>query len=78
MKLRVECYAGTKGEERPVRFQLSDHKYLVEEVVDQWYGPDHVFFKVRADDGNLYILRHRTSALEEDWELASFRQSKVQ
>jgi hypothetical protein len=34
---------------------------MVEEVLDQWYGPSDVFYKVRADDGNLYILagKHR-------------------
>ena len=46
---------------------------MVEEVLDQWYGPDDEFFKVRADDGNLYILRHQ--ALEDEWSLESFRQT---
>jgi hypothetical protein len=34
---------------------------MVEEVLDQWYGPQDAFYKVRADDGNLYILRRETS-----------------
>ncbi len=72
MKLRVECYAGRKADERPVRFHLDDRDYLVEEVLDQWYGPDDTFFKVRADDGNLYILRRNTSA--DEWTLETFRQ----
>jgi hypothetical protein len=38
----------------------------------KWYGPDAVFFKVRADDGNLYILRHRSAA--DEWSLECFRQ----
>jgi hypothetical protein len=29
--------------------------------------------QVRADDGNLYILRHQ--ALENEWRLESFRQT---
>ena len=57
----MECYAGRKADERPIRFQLDEHEYIVEELLDQWNGPEHVFFKVRADDGNLYILRHETS-----------------
>jgi hypothetical protein len=72
MKLRVECYAGRKADERPVRFQLDDRDYLVEEVLDLWYGSDDTFFKVRADNRNLYILRHTTSRNE--WTLESFRQ----
>ena len=74
MKLCVQCYSGRKEEERPVRFQLGERSYMVEEIVDQWYGPDDAFFKVRADDGNLYILRRRTSAAEEEWSLEAFRE----
>jgi hypothetical protein len=73
MDLRVECYSGRKANERPVRFQLGDHVYMVEEVTDQWYGPDSTYFKVRADDGNLYILRH--FEVHDKWELESFRRS---
>jgi len=74
MKLRVQCHSGRKEEERPVRFQLGERDYMVEEIVDQWYGPDDAFFKVRADDGNLYILRRRTSTAEEEWSLEAFRE----
>ena len=74
MRLEVECYAGHKADERPVRFRLDEHVYVVEEVVDQWYGPDDIFFKLRADDGNLYILRRRASAPNGEWDLVSFRQ----
>ena len=71
MTVRVVCYAGRKADERPIRFYLDDHEYVVEEVVDQWYGPDDTFFKVRATDGNLYILRHVGG--EDEWRLESFR-----
>jgi hypothetical protein len=74
MSLRVQCYAGREADEKPLRFQLNEHEYLVEEVLDQWYGPEHQFFKVRTDDGNLYILRHQTSVPNGDWELVSFRE----
>jgi hypothetical protein len=77
MKLRVQCYSGRKEEERPVRFQLGERDYMVEEIVDQWYGPDDAFFKVRADDGNLYILRRGTSAAEEEWSLEAFRELNI-
>lgn len=75
MTVRVECYAGRKADERPLRFSLESHDYLVEEIVDQWYGPSHTFFKVRASDGNLYILRHCEGTAE--WTLESFRRSAV-
>jgi len=69
----VECYSGRKADERPVRFQLGNYVYMVEEVTDQWYGPEATFFKVRADDGNVYILRHHAS--EDLWSLEAFRKS---
>jgi len=73
MKLQVECYSGSKADEKPVRFCLNDHTYTVREVLDQWYGPDDIFFKVRASDGNLYILKKQTSTPDGAWSLESFR-----
>jgi hypothetical protein len=46
---------------------------MVEDVLDQWYGLEHVFFKVRADDRKVYILRHQTSVPDGEWDLVSFR-----
>jgi hypothetical protein len=36
MKLRVECYSGRKADERPVRFQLGEREYFIEEVLGCW------------------------------------------
>ena len=74
--MRVESYSGRKADERPLRFYLQEELRVVEDVLDQWYGPDAVFFKVRADDGNLYILRKNTSESEGKWTLESFRQRR--
>jgi hypothetical protein len=74
MKLSVDCYSGRKGDERPARFWLEGKEYRVEAVVDQWYEPEHIFHKVRANDGNLYILRQQTSTPDGQWGLVSFRQ----
>jgi hypothetical protein len=43
----------------------------VEEILDRWYGVGYQCFKVRADDGNIYVLRH--SEKEDLWRLDSFR-----
>ena len=75
MKLAVQCYAGRKGDERPVRFQLEGHEYAVEEILDQWYGPECLYFKVKADDGNLYILSQLSTVPDGSWELVSYRKS---
>lgn len=75
MQVEVDCYSGYKADERPVRFRLDGHEYLVEEMLDQWYGQNESFFKVRADDGNLYILSHGSLAQTGRWRLVSFRRS---
>ncbi|HET8549713.1 MAG TPA: hypothetical protein VFL57_17005 [Bryobacteraceae bacterium] len=59
--VRVECYSGRKADERPVRFHVRNREYFVEEILRQWYGPDGEFFKLRADDGSVYVLRHNTA-----------------
>jgi hypothetical protein len=46
----------------------------VEEVLDQWYGPGDTYFRVRAQDGNTYILRH-SAGEEEAWTLEAFRRA---
>ena len=71
MILRVQCYSGRKADERPMRFELGGREYGVEEVLDRWYGPESTFFKLRADDGNLYILRHHEAT--DEWTLESYR-----
>jgi len=78
MRLMVECYAGRKADQRPTRFWLDNRLYLVEEVVDQWYDPENIFYKIRADDGNLYILRQQTSRPDGKWDLVSFRDARDQ
>jgi len=55
-------------------FWLEGRQHLVETVLDQWYGPESIFYKVRTDDGNLYILRQQTSTPDGMWDLVSFRQ----
>lgn len=75
MKLRVECYSGHKAEERPKLFEIDGHEYRVKEVLDQWYGPHDASYKVRAHDGNIYILRHQTNAPDGAWDLVSFRKA---
>ena len=70
-RVRVQCYSGAKADEYPVRFQLGEQEYSVEETLDRWYGPDDTYFKVRADDGNVYILRHRPAS--DTWTLEAFR-----
>ena len=75
MRAQVECYSGRKADERPICFRVDEHEYVVEELLDQWYGPEDAWYKVGADDGNLYILRHQTSVPDGAWDLVSFRRA---
>lgn len=71
MVVKVVSYAGFKADERPLRFQLGDRWMEVREVTDRWYEPDATYFKVSADDGHTYILRHAEA--NDEWTLAVFR-----
>lgn len=69
-EVQVACYAGHRGEQEPRRFSLGGRPIGVVDILDRWYGPDHRYFKLRGDDGALYILRHdETAGL---WELIFF------
>ena len=57
MKIRVECYAGYRGEETPRRLLFDERSIDVAEVIDQWAGVDHRYFKVRGSDRATYIVR---------------------
>jgi hypothetical protein len=73
IEIRVESYAGYRAEERPLRMVLGARSLAIREILDRWYGPDRRYFKVSADDGNLYIIAH--DATGDRWELVSFRKT---
>jgi hypothetical protein len=69
LKIRVECYAGHRGEEEPRAFTLGETRFAVLEILDRWLDPQHRYFKVKLDDGRRFILRHDSAS--GDWELAA-------
>lgn len=71
MTVEVQSHSGFKADEHPLRFRLGERWLTVEEVVDRWYDPDAVYFKVRAEDESTYILRHVEGS--EVWTLEAFR-----
>ena len=70
LRVRVECYAGYRGEQRPLRFFLNKRRIEVVEIIDQWYGPDYRYCKVHGDDNAVYILRQAMD--NEFWDLTVF------
>ena len=69
--VRVDCYAGYRGEQEPRRFHFGPRAIAVAEILDRWLGPDHRYFKLLGSDGDTYILRH--DVVTHSWSLAYFR-----
>jgi hypothetical protein len=72
-EIKVECYAGYKGDQYPRRFTLGDQVLEVRKVEDQWYSPSSQYFRVHASDGNIYVLRHDQEM--DRWNLDAFRRN---
>ena len=75
MKIRVECEAGHGGEQEPVAFWFGERRLGVRGIVDRWFGPAQRWFRVDADDDQLYVLR--PDQAEGRWELAALTRSSV-
>jgi hypothetical protein len=72
--IRVECHAGYRADEYPLRFILRGRLFEIIEVEDRWYSPGTIYFRVRAEDGNFYVLRHDEGI--DVWTLDAFRTSR--
>jgi hypothetical protein len=71
--IRVDCHAGYRGEEEPRRLFLGERRVEVVAIVDRWLGPDHRYFKLKGDDGDLYLIRYDEHT--DSWELTQFERS---
>jgi len=71
--VRVECYSGHKAEERPVRILFERHTLEIAETEDRWYSPGATYFRVLAESGDRYVLRHDDA--QDVWSLTAFRQA---
>jgi hypothetical protein len=72
--MRVECYAGYKADQRPIRFTLRGRTFEVVDVEDQWYSPGAIYFRVRARDGDYFVLRHDEA--QDVWSVDAFRSAR--
>jgi hypothetical protein len=70
-EIKVECYAGHRADQRPVRFTIGEQIFRVEDIEDQWYSPSAIYFRVLASDGNMYVLRHDEAV--DRWSIEAFR-----
>lgn len=72
--LRVQCYAGYKGDERPVRVLFRDLTMEVAAIEDRWYSPGCTYFRVLLSTGERYVLRRQEA--QDIWTIEAFRASQ--
>jgi hypothetical protein len=69
LPIRVDAYSGCKANERPESFTLDEEIYEIAAVLDKWYEPSAMYFKVQSTEGKTYLLRYDEQA--DDWTLQS-------
>ena len=69
--IKVEFCSKLQTKERPVAFQVCVRRYRIKEIVDRWYGGGEVFFKVEADDNNIYLLKYEEG--QDCWDLIFYQ-----
>ena len=74
VRVDVECYAGYRGDERPVRLRLGEQVWNVAEVEDRWYSPGETYFRVRVEGGERYVLKHVEA--QDVWTLEGYRSTE--
>jgi hypothetical protein len=57
MQIRVDQSTDARGALVPRCLNFDGRRIEIRETIDQWYGPDYRYLKVRGDDQGLYILR---------------------
>jgi hypothetical protein len=67
--IQVEAYSGYKTNERPVAFIFHGCRMEISEILDRWYEggvesdqPVMDYFKVKAEDGSVFILRYEAES----------------
>ena len=69
--VHVECHAGYKGDERPVKLQIGNDTVEVADVEDRWYSPGATYFRVLLANGERYVVRREDA--QDVWTLEAFR-----
>lgn len=71
MLVRVECALDDYGALLPRRLFLGATPIELAELLDRWPGADHTYFKLRAESGATFILRH--DPVQATWELTLYQ-----
>ncbi|HVY57090.1 MAG TPA: hypothetical protein VHA77_04505 [Xanthobacteraceae bacterium] len=71
MRIGIESAADARGVGIPRRLHLRDREIELVQKLDEWHGADHRYFKLKGNDGNLYIVRFDET--DRSWELIMFQ-----
>ena len=74
IEIKVECYAGYRGEETPRAIGFESGKIEVTKVLDRWLDPDYRYFKILGDDQGTYIIRNDMNTGV--WELTFYKETQ--
>ncbi|HVL57309.1 MAG TPA: hypothetical protein VM491_12445 [Burkholderiaceae bacterium] len=74
-ELIVQTVRSDLGIDEPRSFRLGERRTGVVDIIDRWLSYSHSYFKVRADDGATYILRHDLPTGQ--WEMTLFQVEPV-
>ena len=69
--IKVNCYAGYRGEQEPRELVIGDQPVAVASIEDRWFSPDHRYFKLVGRDECRYIIRHDVDT--QAWELVYYQ-----
>jgi len=73
--VEVECCSGYRVNQRPVSFTILEcdytHRFKVREVIDSWLGETADYYKVMADDDNVYLLKY--DGQQDAWDLVFYQ-----
>jgi hypothetical protein len=75
MRLDVDTRRDS-GRELPVAFDFLGRRVKITAIIDQWFGADHRYCKVKGDDGAVYILRVVEHSCY--WQLTLFSSPRMQ
>jgi len=63
----ARCLSGFRANERPTSFLLEERRIEVRTILESWWEPDYLCFKVETEDGRVFDLRHHEC--EDSWQV---------
>ena len=69
--IAVECVLENNSNGRPAAFSLMGRPYVVKEIIDTWHAKAAVYFKIKAGDDNIYLLKY--DGRQDQWDLVFFQ-----